>query len=384
MSSSFDFHKANEELKDLSEKELKYELFRAIRRHESERAIAILKQDKADPNWRHAYEGWSVLLHSYMEDDPLVFNYLLSRDDLDVAIADDQGHDIFYWMRCGGNDKKIDYKARLIEVKGSIGQKLLQLAEEKIRLLEAKVDELRHDNFQNDPLSLNIGSRYLLRVTHGPLKQGEIVTYSGTHTEPGERGHDTFDDFTTAGGKVLSIYMQVSTVKDSLNIFLDVEDDFIKYPERIRPLIKRLEYRSREVRSKAAACVQSSLHDYQDIVPILLKHAVRERCENEFLNALWRVRHEALGLVESFENKPATGKPWGYEWVLSRMGSTKHLAYYHQMLKSDEFMLVRHGIRHLVNIGDATSLAYLEAIKDHSNFNVRSDVEVALSTFKKS
>jgi hypothetical protein len=370
------------EFENISERQLKYELFRALRRGESERAIAILKTKNADPNWRHAYMGWSVLLHAYFEDDPLVFDYLLTRDDLDISLKDDDGHDILFWMRIGGPSKKIDYKARLIEAKGTIAQKLQLLAEEKMEKLYIQSEKTRNEDPNNDPVSLNIGARYRINVTTGPLLAGEIVTYRGTHTEPAERGHDIFDDFIRPSGRIVSIPALNITVIDSFRIFLDVEEDFLKFPVHIRPLVKRLEYRSRSERSNAALSVQSPMHDYQIIAPILVKLALCERGENEFLKALCRIRHEALGLVESLEDPPVTGNTWGYEWILSRMGSTKYLDKYHTMLDSADSMLVRRVVAHIANIGDPASLPVLERIKDHSNFNVRSDVAKALATFR--
>ena len=372
----------NCEFIDLDEKQLKYELFRALRRHESERAIAILKQEKANPNWRHSYGGYSVLLHSFFERDHLVFKYLLTRSDLDVSIKDDHGYDIFYWTSYSISDPVINYRSLLAEAKGSVAQKLQLIVDDKIRAITAESEEKWRQDPLNEAVSLNLGCRYKLSLTHGPLSAGDIVTYSGTHNEPAERGHDVYDDFTFSNGQVKSIYRSSMTVKDSLKIFLDVDEDFECYPEHIRSLVKSLENRAKSTRIQAAKIVLSPLLDYQYIVPILLKHALRERSQNEFLNALCRVKTEAIALVEAYQNTPPSRHTWGYEWILSKMGSSKYLTDYHAMLNSEDSMLIRNAVSHIVNIGDPTSIQYLEAIKDHTQFNVRTDVAKALQLIR--
>ncbi len=153
-----------DDFKNLDEKKLKYELFRALRSHESQRVITILEFEKESVNWKHGYGGHSVLLQTLFENDPIVFNYLLTRDDLDLNAKDDNGHDIFYWMQFSGSNAAIDYKSRLIEVRGSIGQKLHHAAESKIKSNFVESEAMRRQDPQQAPLSLNIGTRGIGRT----------------------------------------------------------------------------------------------------------------------------------------------------------------------------------------------------------------------------
>ena len=359
----------DDELKKLDKRALRYELFHALRQHQSDRAIAILEQQKANINWYSSFEKYSVLILSLIEDDPIVFKYLLSRKGLDLSAHDHEGHDILFWLEVDFGPRAFDYVAHFKLTNGSIAQQLGHRPKKKL------------EDLRPETPSLNIGFHYKMKATYEVLQKGEVFTYLGTHSEPAERGCDRFHDFGLENGMVKSVYWMPQNLKDSLAWFLDVDGDYARFPASILPLIKRLEYRAESVRTRAAESITPQLADSEYVIPILLKHAIRGHRENEFLNALCRLKKEALPYVENYEQLPANTPFGGCAWVLASMGSLKYLANYHDILKSDNNMQVRYAIAYIANIGDPSSKIHLEKIRDHSNYNVRIEVEDALKLF---
>jgi len=367
----------NSEFAELTEKELKYELFRALRRHESERAIAILKDSRVDANWQHGYKGRSVLMQAFFEKDEEVFMYLLSRPEIDAKLQDDDGHTIYYWLRILPQGSKINFKTELIRAKGN-GPKS-EMEQEDYGAIE--YDEAF---YEKESFSLYLNRRYKLLDNFREMKKNHIITYIGTHTEPAERWHDTYHDFEHESGKITSIpsWKMPQNLRESHHVFEDVLDDLSGIPAEAHKYIHALKDRSSKIRLEAATSINPDIPGLEHIMSIILEIALRRSdIENPYIDALVRIGDKGLSFVEggTAGRIASENSLRQFERILAKLGSTKNLKKHYETLKNGDQFAIRFAIKQLRELDDLNAIPHLKELLNNENYNVRTDAKKAMA-----
>jgi hypothetical protein len=158
-------------------------------------------------------------------------------------------------------------------------------------------------------------------VSFAGMLKDQVVTYQGTHTEPAERWHDTFHDFSSPTRNKVSLdFSQMpQTVEASQDIFADVKEDLEKYPSEVRTVMAGLMFRSAIVRQETASKVAPDIPGISHAFPVLVDLALRESTEGEFVQTLRRLGPPARSYAE--QRSLAADASANFQRLLSRLGS---------------------------------------------------------------
>lgn len=247
----------------------------------------------------------------------------------------------------------------------------------------AQVDRLlsSHRDVLEDSFTLCYGQSYRVLVNRAPLVRGMQVIYRGTHQEPADRGWDYFHQFEANDGQLLVLPLEKTprTVADSLLVFADVP-----HPQgeswRNPSLMMGLYHRAKRIRERSGATVAEDTPGVREAIPRLFELALVGSDKNPFVLALQRVATQALPLLSKLDDSVEPALQPDSERILAMLGSKKHVARYREALLSTDPIEVRRAVKRIAQIGDRLAEPRLQALKAHSNMNVRFAVRDALAS----